>query len=86
MIVERKKSRTCKNCIYSVFCNERWLCIKQGMTVKDDDLCDYNIRRFVVMYEEVNLYDTVKISMDEVDSEVQQVDVPSHMSDMPLPQ
>lgn len=37
--------KVCVRCIYSVYINDRWLCVKNGTTVKVRDYCEKFKRR-----------------------------------------
>lgn len=43
----------CLNCKYSIYCNNRWLCIKQGITINEAEAtCSKFEDRFPMMYAE----------------------------------
>lgn len=47
----------CINCKYSVWCNNRLLCIKHGKTIENDDYCHDLDERDIIVVREVENYD-----------------------------
>ena len=61
----------CKNCIYSVKMPENWMCCKLLKVINPEQRpCIEGVKRF----------DISEIPMAKMDSKVQQVDMPPHMS------
>lgn len=50
-------AKYCINCMYSVWCNDRLLCIKHGVTTENDDYCHDLDERPIVVIQEVHTYD-----------------------------
>lgn len=52
----------CLNCKYSVYCNNRWLCIKHGITVTNTEnvKCASFEDRFFTMYADTDSVKVVK--------------------------
>lgn len=44
----------CINCKYSVWINDRLLCIKHGNTIENDDYCHDINERGIIVIQEVN--------------------------------
>lgn len=42
----------CINCKYSVYCNNRYLCVKHGKTIDEEDYCHDIEERNLIIYEE----------------------------------
>lgn len=49
--------KCCINCKYSVWCNNRLLCIKHGKTIENDDYCHDLDERDIIVVREVENYD-----------------------------
>ena len=65
----------CKNCHYSIKMKNGWICGEYAASIEPTNkMCNKGVKRF----------DVSEISMAEMDSTIQQVDMPSPVQPMPI--
>ena len=64
----------CKNCHYSIRMKNSWICGEYAATIEPyDKMCERGVKRYVG-----------EVSMVQVDSEVQSVDMPTPVQVVPI--